>query len=280
MDQFGYRFLKVLGLKKRSPSEEALKEIVRVHISRIPFENISKLYYKKHLELQELPEFGLYLDGIERYHFGGTCYANNYYLNRLLTWLGYEVKLCGADMAERDVHVVNVVRIVNDVNSVSGMKNVDNGGRNYLVDAGYAAPFREPLPLDHSSDLVINSGRNRYVLKPFDSKTSRHPMEVYRDGILRHGYRINPAPKKIEDFQAVIAHSFREESTFLNSILVTRFDGDRFISIRNLSITESTPGELEERILESKKELAGVIEQRIGIPAEIILESISWIDLL
>jgi len=36
-------------------------------------------------------------------------------------------------MAKLDVHIVNVVKI---------------GNREYLVDAGYAAPFAAPVPLE------------------------------------------------------------------------------------------------------------------------------------
>ncbi len=134
-DTYFIRFLHLLGIQRQDPGFETLKELVREFMTRIPFENISKLYYRKHLGLTHLIDFELYLKGIEKYHFGGTCYANNYYLNLLLKWLGHEVKLCGADMSDPDIHIVNIVKIKN---------------REYLVDVDYAAPFAEPLPLDLS----------------------------------------------------------------------------------------------------------------------------------
>ncbi len=73
------RYLDAQGVPRRRPSLDALCEIVQAHLLRVPFENISKLYYKKHLGLRGLPSLELFLDGIERCHFGGTCYANNYY---------------------------------------------------------------------------------------------------------------------------------------------------------------------------------------------------------
>jgi arylamine N-acetyltransferase len=117
------RYLAILGVARREPSLEALRELVAAHLTRIPFENISKLYYRKRLGLVNLPAIRLYLDGIDKYHFGGTCYANNYHFNLLLRSLGYEAKLCAADMKTPQVHALNLIMIE---------------GREYLADTGYA----------------------------------------------------------------------------------------------------------------------------------------------
>jgi arylamine N-acetyltransferase len=74
-------YISLLGIPLRQPSIDALCELVQAHMLRIPFENISKLYYKKHQGLRRLPTLEQYLDGIQQYHFGGTCYSNNYYSN-------------------------------------------------------------------------------------------------------------------------------------------------------------------------------------------------------
>ena len=68
-------YLAILGVAPRKPSLEALRELLAAHLTRIPFENISKLYYRKRLGLVNLPPIRLYLDGIDKYHFGGTCYS-------------------------------------------------------------------------------------------------------------------------------------------------------------------------------------------------------------
>jgi len=80
--------LAILGVARREPSLEALRELLAAHLTRIPFENISKLYYRKRLGLVNLPGIQLYLEGIDKYHFGGTCYSNNYHFHLLLRSLG------------------------------------------------------------------------------------------------------------------------------------------------------------------------------------------------
>ncbi|MGA8150333.1 MAG: arylamine N-acetyltransferase [Terriglobales bacterium] len=252
------RYLVILGVERREPGLEALRELVAAHLTRIPFENISKLYYHKRLGLVTLPDIRLYLEGIEKYHFGGTCYSNNYYFHLLLRSLGYEAKLCAADMKTPGVHALNMITI---------------GGREYIADTGYAAPLLEPIPRDLATDYEITLGRDRYVLKPQDANGCSR-LELYRDGALRHGYLARPVPKTIGDFGSVIAGSFSTDATFLNSILLVRFYPGRSVLIHNLTLVESEGNKSIVHALADRDELVTTIEQRFGMPQEIIREAV------
>lgn len=256
------RYLALLGIRRRPPSKAALQEVVQAHLMRIPFENISKVYYKKHDGLRGLPSLERYLDGIERFHFGGTCYANNYYLYLLLKNLGYQVKLCGADMSNPDVHLVSMI-VVED--------------REYLVDVGYAAPFLNPMPRDLTTDYTIALGRDRYVLKPQDAH-GRSRMELYRDGKLRHGYLAKSEPRQIHEFEHTIADSFRDEATFMNALLLARFSTDRSLVIHNLTLTESRGDEVSTRTLANPDELGAVVQETFGIPREFVDDVVAGIE--
>jgi len=243
------RYLNLLGVRRRKPSTDALRELVQAHLSQIPFENISKLYYRKHRGLRDLPSLELFLDGIERFHFGGTCYTNNYYLYQLLANLGYQVKLCGADMSNPDVHLVSMVTVEK---------------REYLVDVGYAAPLWMPLPRDLATDYTIVLGRDRYVLKPQDvGGCSR--MELYRDGNLKHGYLAKPMPRQIQEFEHIVVDSYSDNATFMNAILAARFFPDRSFVIHNLTLIESHGTVSSIRTLAGPDELAKVIFEGFGI---------------
>ena len=103
-------YLAILGLLRRNPSLDALRELLAAHLTKVPFENISKLYYRKRLGLVDLPDIRLYLEGIEKYHFGGTCYSNNYHFHLLLQpGIRNEIVCCGhadsgGSRAEHDHH--------------------------------------------------------------------------------------------------------------------------------------------------------------------------------
>ncbi len=251
-------YLAILGVARREPSLEALRELVAAHLTRIPFENISKLYYRKRLGLVNLPPIRLYLEGIEQYHFGGTCYSNNYHFHLLLRSLGYEAKLCASDMKTPQVHALNMIRIEE---------------REYMADTGYAAPLLEPMPRDLTVDYETRLGRDRYVLKPQDANGCSR-LDLYRDGVLRHGYLAKPEPRKIEDFSKVIAASFSADATFLNSVLLVRFNPGRSVLIHNLTLVESQGDQSTVHVLANRDELIAAIEQRFAISRMIVREAI------
>lgn len=216
-------------------------------------------YHKKKLNLIKLIDFELYLGGIEKFKLGGTCYSNNYFLNLLLTWLGYDVILCGADMKTPDVHLVSIVNIE---------------GNRYLIDSGYAAPFSIPIPLDGNKNFTITSGGNRYVLKPRDNY-NRSKLELHRSGNHIHGYNINPAAREIEEFEKVIEDSFKEDATFMNTLLIARLIKDTFCIVHNLTYSESRDNLTKMYSLESGDNLVSFIENRFGISKLITKEILS-----
>lgn len=262
-DKHFVKYLSLLGIEKQSPNFEYLKEILKAHVLKIPFENISKLYFYKRINLKKLIDFELYLDGIEKYGFGGTCYANNFYLYQLLSWLGYNIKLCGADMKNHDVHIVSIV-------------NIDN--HEFLIDTGYAAPFLEPIPLDLLNDYIIDMGADRFILKPQNNNKQSH-LELHRNGKLVHGYMVNPKARKIDEFRQVIKDSFKESSTFMNALLLTRFDSGNFIVIHNMSIIKSSGKVSKRNSIKSIEQLTSVINRYFNIPKMIVMESIDKLQM-
>jgi arylamine N-acetyltransferase len=253
------RYLAALGVTQQEPALGALRELVAAHLTRVPFENISKLYNRKRHGLTGLPSIHLYLEGIERYHFGGTCYSNNFYFYSLLVSLGYDAKLCAADMSVPDGHAVC-------------MATVD--GHEYLMDAGYAAPFLSPMPRDLATDYVVELGRDRYVLRPQDAN-GHSRLEMYRDGQRKHGYVAKPAPRRIEEFGRVIAGSFKPNATFLNSLLLTRFYSNRGVMIHNWTLVESQGSESIVRSLASYEQLVAAVEKHFDMPRAMVAEVVN-----
>lgn len=243
------RYLHLLNIKKDAPTFELLKKTVRSHLIKVPFENISKLIFRKE-GMHDIPNPSKFLNGIEKYNFGGTCYTNNYYLYLLLKHIGYDIILCGADMKEEDVHIVSIVKL---------------NGREYLVDVGYAAPFYHPLERNLKSDYIIESVNERYVLKPPD-KRNYSKMEHHIDGELRHGYTAKPFPKEIRDFQKAIEDSYADHSTFMNSIRITKFTENGSLSLSNLTLSETIGGNSSSTKI-SFNDLPEVIQNKFGMPA-------------
>ena len=142
------RYLRVLGFDNVPFGFDGVRAVVRAHLLRVPFENVSKLllYASEGLgRFFTLPEF---LDGIEHQDMGGTCYGANPFLGDLLRALGYEADLHGANMPPRmNCHTSLRVRIDSHA---------------YHVDVGYGGPFRDPIAFDRPPFVMVE-GANRYV---------------------------------------------------------------------------------------------------------------------
>ena len=80
MNQSGLfdKYLELLGIEATDPTYEFLCKLVKAHLIQVPFENISKLLFKKQ-GMNYIPTLQTFLDGIGKHNFGGTCYTNNYY---------------------------------------------------------------------------------------------------------------------------------------------------------------------------------------------------------
>lgn len=260
------RYLDVLRIPRREPSLGALSEVVSAHLIRVPFENISKVLRKLAGQGAVFPTLEEYLAGIEQYGFGGTCYTNNYYLFQLLSHLGYQIKLCGADMEgfPPNVHMVSMVEL---------------DGREYMVDVGYGAPFWEPIPRDSADDVSVRFGQNEYILKPQDSAGRSH-LESYRDGELIHGYIAKPAPLELQSFSEVIQRSFTDEARFMNNLSLSLFGENESYSIRNFSVVEAKGDSVTVELLQTVEELQNIVLERFRFPAEKVKLALSHLSVL
>ena len=250
------KYLELLKVEKSLPDLNLLRKVVRAHLIKIPFENISKLIYKKQ-GMNYIPDLTTYLNGIKSYNFGGTCYANNYYLYSILKHLGYNVKLCGADMKNPDVHLISIVTI---------------DGSEYIVDGGYAAPFLVPLPRDLEEDYVVTLGNEKYIIKPKD-ELGRTKVEQYTDGKLQHWYIAKPQEKKIEDFRRVIEDSYSVDAVFMNAVRITKFSENDSLVLKNLYLTEIINNE-SSTIKIALNDIPSVIERKFGIPKYIVKKAV------
>ncbi len=257
------RYLSILGVEAAPPSLGHLRRLVSAQLIRVPFENISKLYFRKTRGATFAPSLEEHLDGIEYHHFGGTCYANNPHFYSLLRHLGYAARLCGADMTNPDAHIVSMVAV---------------DGREFLVDVGYAAPFFDPLPRDLARPHEVPFGASRYVLEPQDAE-GRSRLRMFRSGREIHGYLAKPEPREINHFAGGIRESYRSTATFMNTLVVEKFFTCKSVRIHNLKVTESTPEHAETNQLADRDELAMVIERVTGISAAIVREAIAGVDL-
>jgi arylamine N-acetyltransferase len=188
--------------------------VVRAHLLRAPFENISKLLLYSREGGGRFFSLSEILDGVEHQDLGGTCHSLNPYLGELLRALGYDLDLLGADMGERlNCHTCLRVRF----DSVA-----------YHVDVGYGGPFREPIRLDRLPFTMLEGG-NRYVL---EQRGDSCEMSVFNSGEERvHGYVVHDPPRSHDFFLTPMRNSFQPEAPFLNCLRICRFFDDYSVTL-------------------------------------------------
>jgi len=248
------RYLELLGISSTHCALDDLRNLVSAHLIRIPFENISMLYRFSQFGLTATPPIDMFLDGVEQHHFGGMCFSSNIHFHSLLTTLGFDARLCGADMQSVNAHMVIIVTL---------------DQHEYLVDVGYGAPFYEPMRRDLDSDLLIGHTHAEYRLKTQD-KSGRSRMEFYQNGMLRHSFLVNPQPLTAADFQQTIEAVFDPAATFRKILMLARFWPERLRVVHNFTVIDAVGDQTSFTKIANRDALIQLIQESFGIPSYIV----------
>jgi len=242
------RYLRLLGFDHPPSGLDGLRQLVRRHVIRVPFENISKLllFRREHNgRLMTVPEF---LDGLEQHDLGGTCYTANPFFAELLREAGYNAELLGCDMAHANVHTAIRVHV---------------GADEYHVDVGYGGPFYEPFALAELPH-EMRQGPCRYVLDR--GGDGRLAMSVFKRGERVHGYLVNEAPRRLDFFTDIILGSFRPTATFMTLLRVVRYFDDHMVELENNAVTCHDRNGSRPIRISSMKELRNVFDSKFHMP--------------
>ena len=252
------RYLRLLGMDAAPSGLAGLWAIVRAHVTRVPFENVSKLLLYGREGRARAITLAEFLDGIEHRDLGGTCYSSNPFLVDLLRTVGYEADLLGADMSEPDVHTSIRVRL---------------DGIDYHVDVGYGAPLYEPIRLDRLP-YAVEWGRCRYVVEE-SNRLGEYVMSHYEDGRRKHGYVVHPPARDAGFFLPIIAASFEPARTFMRCLRIVRFFDGYSADLHDRVLTISRPGSSDQTRLDTRAQLRNAIDGVLGMPRCPIEEAVA-----
>lgn len=198
-DEFVDALLERIGAPRPArPTLEALREIHRLHVLSVPFENLDVRHGKP-------IQFGVDAFGkivLERR--GGICYEQNGLLGLVLRALGYGVTVIGARIFENGVFGPVMGHLLLTVTA-------EDSPESWLVDTGYGRAFVYPLRFESREPQTDPQGEYQLVDAPHGD------VDLLRDGELQ--YRVEPRPRSIDDFKP-IAWWFETaaESTYTNRL--------------------------------------------------------------
>jgi len=255
------RYLRVLGIEGIPSGLRGLQEIVRRHVHRVPFENISKLLLYAREGAGRAFTLEEFLDGIERYDLGGTCYTCNPYLTDLLRHLGYDADLLGADMTVPDIHTCIRVRL---------------DGVGYHIDCGYGGPFRAPLRLDRVPHVFFE-GSVQYILGP-NAHPNFYEMKSLSGGQRVHGYVVHDPPREAAFFEPAVRKSFAAGQTFMNHLRIVRIFDEHSVELFDRKLTVHRAGASVQTELSHLAELKHAIAVDLAMPRCPIEEALSIME--
>lgn len=244
-DKLYRRYLSALGWV----GDPGLHELVRSHLIKVPFENVSKLLRVASDQASEPFTMDEFVSGIETKDLGGTCYALNRYLAELLQFLDYDVELRAAKIDGRErAHVVLMV---------------DFEDKKYLVDVGFGAPFYDLIELDNLP-YKVEHGDTVYELRRHPLFSSQFEMTKTVKGNKALTYSFAQAAKVgPEAFDEAARASLAEGGPFLDRLHITRFFDSRAYEIQNNKLLTTSHNVTTVTELGSLQELEDVIRERL-----------------
>jgi N-hydroxyarylamine O-acetyltransferase len=245
-------YLARLGVARRPPSLDALFELQRAHVERIPYETL----WIAHGEVRTIDPAES-IEAIVRGH-GGYCFQLNGALSALLAWLGYDVTLHAGSVHGADGP--SLERLHNHlVLLVHGFPTDVNPSGTWHVDAGLGDALHEPIPLVAGT---YTQGALTFVLAPsphpdFDWHWQHDPRGSFA------GMSFRRAEASLADFEPMHTWlSTSADSVFVNNLILMRRDATGSTGIANLLLTETDGNGARRRVIEDRDEWHDLVRHR------------------
>ena len=242
-------YLRHLGLGRRPPNLEYLREIVAAQLARVPYENFSKLIRFK-IEGASIPNFDEYIDQMIKRDFGGTCFAQNIHLNRLLGDVGFDSRMVAIAREGEVSHVSLRVRI---------------GGDNYLVDTGIMSSVAGPFRINPKDAFDTQVGDQRFVFAPSEDREN-YSLEIFRNGEMIRRFESSPERFTSRQLEEGIKKTFAPGATFMTTLVAHRAYANHSVGIWNRQLYRIEGANVIKRELKSFEELASAFRKDLALP--------------
>lgn len=220
------------------------------HLLNIPFENLNIHYNKKIVLDFKFLEYKI-LDN----NRGGFCYELNGLFYKLLSELGYNIKMiCAGVYNDKGIpgpdydHMALIVKISNE---------------EYLADVGFGDNFLEPIKFELDTIQKDQVGFFKIV------KHDEIYFELQRsaDGINFKGeYLFKVDEEKLENFQAMCNyHQTSPESHFTQKRICSKATANGRITLSGLKIIDTENGIRTETELKDENEFLETLKKYFGI---------------
>lgn len=246
---FEERYARILGISRVDSTLESLEAIVRRHLERVPYENVSKILRAKRTG-PSIPSFAEYVHQLEETSYGGTCFAQNFHLNQLLNHLGFDSDLMPIRREGKLSHVSLRVTIE---------------GRSYLVDVGLMSSIAGPFLLGPTGAFDRWSGDQRFIFVP-DEELRNYSLEIHRGGKMIRSFQSSDGEVSHEELVQAVVESFEPKALFMNVLCAFRVFESHSVGIWNDKLYRIEGTDRQLRDVTSRSDLARAFESELGLP--------------
>ncbi|TMV48977.1 arylamine N-acetyltransferase [Paenibacillus mesophilus] len=255
-------YLNMIQIGKREPSLPYLQSLIRHHLCRVPFENISKLHYYMHQGKTGplwMPSLETFLHNRIAKGFGGNCYILNSSFGELLQSLGFQTEIVRATGG--NMHLALRVTI---------------GQQSYYVDVGYGAPLFEPLSLERQPHFT-RFGEEVIITKLEDD---RYRIDRRTNGQSFVMKQIEWKPVTLASFNDAITDSLRDDdgNPFMRRIVATAFKNDTAYSVVNRKLFVKTDKGTELHEYSRERDWMDMMRITFGFDPDALREAQQFLD--
>jgi len=229
-----------------TPTAETLRNLQLAHLLNVPFENLS-IHSGEPIVLND---DALFTKIVEKRR-GGFCYEVNGLFAALLRALGFSVSMLAAEVANAEGEFGP------EFDHMTLMVTLD---QRWLVDVGFGDSFMEPLLLDERGEQVQANGIFQIV------ETDEHLLLRRSGEDWRPLYRFTLQPHEFADYDEMCRyHQTSPESHFTKGRICSLATHDGRITLSDMRLITTGPGDRQERLLEEQDEYDRVLRDQFGI---------------
>jgi N-hydroxyarylamine O-acetyltransferase len=250
------RYLALLGIEHPAPSLENLTRLVRAHVLRVPFENVTSHLRRRDTSQGPVPapDTAILLDAWERRSGGGVCFDIAAMAEPLLVSLGYDANLVLGHISGPFGHQAIVVRL---------------HGRRYLLDLGIAV--FAPIPLEVVVE-VRHAGLG-FRFRPSDVATRVPGGEEWMwdrwsdEGWIQSCRNELQPEAAVADRDAGYTHHMTLGTTWvLGSLTMNRATEDAVYALKDDTLVTYTDGGKQTTVIISPEEYRRIAAECYGLP--------------
>ncbi|MFB5663153.1 arylamine N-acetyltransferase [Alteribacillus sp. HJP-4] len=248
-------YLRTLTLLQEKPSRAFLKKIIRAHIRTFPFENISKLISKEQRNgTVSIPGPEEFLASHHNRHTGGTCFALNANLLKLLKALGFE----GYYIHPGEDHMAIV------------LKDPESSHNNMYVDVGTTAPLFDPISFEGRKKMIPAFAGEKLLFLPGPQKGVYSYIRVRGDQIINKKWTFSIYDELEEkEFYPWVKNTYKDTAPFMNKLRCQLWQPEkrRGLSINNRHFTiRNASGGVLVKSVSDRESLRCILHEEFNFP--------------